>query len=240
MRALGWLPKVRDFIWPVMDKLDATLVARRSQGLMDDLASIDAIQTVSPDDAADLLDEARRLADAQDTTRSTLETRAGIFVAAIGALIPVLIFASEVLGSDESSAIPHALRIFVSLVASTYLGGALWWALQVFKVRRYFAVSTSDLTRIAGTSHTSTGLLKELLKGVRQNRDVINSIVDAIRLTQWLLWRSAVCFLLLLVLHLVPDSIFHRFNPPIDWVDCGYSEEVKSYACRLAGEGANT
>ncbi|WP_322994096.1 hypothetical protein [Castellaniella sp.] len=206
------IAEVRDIFWPMLDKLTPSAIAQRSQALENDLAAIKALKVAKAEDAAVLLDEARRLVDAEKATRATLETRAGIFVAAIGALIPILIFASEALEPATRAPIPHALRITVSVFASVYLAGALWWAFQVFKVRLYYVVSTNDLVTVASLESIREGLLKELLNSVRKNRDEINSKVHAIRMTQWLLWRSALCFLLLLTVHLIPDAAFDYFT----------------------------
>lgn len=229
-----WQPitKVRDVFWPMLDKPTPKAIAQRSQALEDDLASIESLKAAEADDAAVLLDEARRLVDTQQATRATLETRAGIFVAAIGTLIPILIFASEALESATRGPMPHALRVTASVFASTYLAGALWWALQVFKVRRYFVVDTKDLVKVALVPATGEALLKELLKCIRQNRDEINSIVDAIRMTQWLLWRSALCFLLLLAVQIIPDAAFDYFSSKNEG-HCDFISEAQGCRCDL-------
>lgn len=147
-----------------------------------------------------VLEEARRLFDAEVDRRKGADAKAGIYLAAITALIPVLVSLIPSLWNDKSSKWLSCLGLFVFAWAVAYLLRAGGWAFKTLKVDGFDVVSPSDLARSWKKGSPKAALAKELSHAVLNNYPKVNRKVTGIKMTHEFLLRAFLTFTILMVL----------------------------------------
>lgn len=200
------MSRFTDFFWPTLERPSREDQEDAEMALEADIKSIAAI-AASDANGLLLLDEARRLNDDESTTRSSVEARGGIYLATIGALIPIVIFVADALTGDSVPLPVSIAKIVLSLIAIAYLVGALRWSFKALSVGTYHRVGVRDVPTIAATADPALSLTKELLEAHRRNRPAINAKVTAIKMAELFMWRSIMVLLALLAASQVPSGI---------------------------------
>src|SRR5690606_6459843 len=150
----------REFFWPVLAKKTVAEAQSESDSESELRASI------QQDDwnlgAAVVLEEARRLYNAEAERRRSADTKAGIYLAAITALVPVLTSLIPSVWNDKASAIFSGASLLIFALAVCYLVNAGLWAFHMLKVSRFNQVHSTDLVRLAGSAESPMALAKEI------------------------------------------------------------------------------
>lgn len=206
--------RVTDFVWPRLGKAGSD----DQKKLINDLH--EAVEEGDWSNGASVaLEEARRLFDAESARRSGADNKAGIYLAAITALIPVLTSLLPNLWGSEPHIVLEGLSLLIFGVSVTYLVGAGWWAFQTINVAISYTISPNDIAKSWRTDSPEQELAKRLAKAVIANYGRVNEKVSFIKMTHAYLLRSFFCFAALLLIQTgwpvaatIVDVVFEYFK----------------------------
>ncbi|KGS16247.1 hypothetical protein OA77_01355, partial [Pseudomonas coronafaciens] len=134
--ALGWL-------WPVLMEMTPDDKAENDQWMRGMASSVKEGNWSKDSDVA--LDEARRLFDAEVDRRKGADAKAGVYLAAITALIPVLVSLLPTLWNDKASKVLGLALLFIFAWAVAYLLRAGGWAFKTLKVSGFTQLGPGEL-----------------------------------------------------------------------------------------------
>ena len=201
----------REFFWPILEKQTVAEAQAESDSESKFRASI------QQDDwnlgAAVVLEEARRLYDAEAERRRSADTKAGIYLAAITALVPVLTSLIPSVWNDKASAIFSGTSLLIFALAVCYLVNAGLWAFHTLKVSRFNQLHSSDLVRLAGSAESPMALAKEITLAIHLNYPLVNEKVTCIKMTHVFLLRAFLTFALLMVM----QGLWPPVTSAFDW-----------------------
>ena len=144
------------------------------------------------------LEEARRMYDAEQERRKGADTKAGVYLAAVTALIPVLVSLLPTLWSDKASKALGALSLAVFALAVAYILRAGYSAFCVLRVRNAHTVGAGDISRCWSTQQPVASLAKSIAIKVIENYPGNNAKVSHIKLAHDYLLRAFFVFTVLL------------------------------------------
>ncbi|MHC3823263.1 hypothetical protein [Pseudomonas sp. G3-19] len=208
--------RIREFVWPILEKQTVA----EAQALSDSESKLRA--SIQQDNwspgAAVALDEARRLYDAEAERRRSADTKAGIYFAAITALVPVLTSLIPSIWNDKASAIFSGASLLIFALAICYLVNAGLWAFHTLRVSQFNQIHSSDLVRLAGSSESPTTLIKEITLAIHLNYPLVNEKVTCIKMTHVFLLRAFLTFALLMVI----QGLWPPVTTAFDWAKKKY------------------
>lgn len=214
--------KVWDFLWPTLTSAGSST----QDGLINSMReTVDkADWTLSPVVA---LEEARRIFDAENERRRGADSKAGIYLAVVTALIPVLTSLLPNLWEDDIHVGLSNFSLLAFGVSVAYLARAGWYAFQTISVAVAITISPLDIARSWETASPEQELAKRLAQAAIANYSRVNEKITFIKMTHAYLLRSFICFIFLLVVQVAwpfaasilqwgyklfhQDSIFTRF-----------------------------
>ncbi|WP_426427391.1 hypothetical protein [Pseudomonas palmensis] len=144
------------------------------------------------------LEEARRMYDAEQERRRGADTKAGVYLAAVTALIPVLVSLLPTLWSDKTSKALGALSLAVFALAVAYVLRAGYSAFCVLRVSNAHTVGAGDISRCWSTQQPAASLAKSIAIKVIENYPGNNAKVSHIKLAHDYLLRAFFVFTVLL------------------------------------------
>ena len=144
------------------------------------------------------LEEARRMYDAEQERRRGADTKAGVYLAAVTALIPVLVSLLPTLWSDKTSKALGALSLEVFALAVAYVLRAGYSAFCVLRVSNAHTVGAGDISRCWSTQQPAASLAKSIAIKVIENYPGNNAKVSHIKLAHDYLLRAFFVFTVLL------------------------------------------
>ena len=144
------------------------------------------------------LEEARRMYDAEQERRRGADTKAGVYLAAVTALIPVLVSLLPTLWSDKTSKALGALSLAVFALAVAYVLRAGYSAFCVLRVSNAHMVGADDISRCWSTQQPAASLAKSIAVKVIENYPGNNAKVSHIKLAHDYLLRAFFVFTVLL------------------------------------------
>ena len=154
-------------------------------------------------DSEVVLEESRRLFDAEVDRRKGADAKAGIYLAAITALIPVFVSLLPTLWSDKSSKWLGCLGLFIFVWAVAYLLRAGAWAFRTLQVAGFAQLGPGELVKSWNKKTPKAALAKQLSSAVLYNYPLVNRKVSGIKMThEYLLW-AFLSFTILLVLQVM-------------------------------------
>ena len=154
-------------------------------------------------DSEVVLEESRRLFDAEVDRRKGADAKAGIYLAAITALIPVLVSLLPTLWSDKSSKWLGCLGLFIFVWAVAYLLRAGAWAFRTLQVAGFAQLGPGELVKSWSKKTPKAALAKQLSSAVLYNYPLVNRKVSGIKMTHEYLLRAFLSFTILLVLQVM-------------------------------------
>ncbi|MEO8114134.1 MAG: hypothetical protein ABI655_07140, partial [Phenylobacterium sp.] len=173
MRAWDWL-------WPMLERPDDADRAREAQSLRADLEAVKAAKL--DEDVEVLLDEARRLFDAEGERRKGADGRATAYLTVLGVLIPLLAaVAPSALGPTKDVA-KSVVTLVLFTAAAGYLFGGAVWAFLTLRISVAYRMDAIDLVNIWATPARKADLVKGVLSCVRYERRGVNETVSAIKM----------------------------------------------------------
>ncbi|MFJ5284824.1 hypothetical protein ACIP66_13360 [Pseudomonas sp. NPDC088429] len=205
------MKKIREFLWPILERPTAAEVQREGAAAKELHLSIQQGDWTLGADVA--LEEGRRLYDAEAERRRSADTKAGIYFAAITALVPVLTSLIPSIWNDKASTVFAVTSLLIFALAVCYLVKAGLWAFHTLKVSRFHQVHSSDLARIVGNSESRVALAKEITQAVTANYSLVNEKVTCIKMTHEFLLRAFLTFALLMVV----QCLWPPVTSAIDW-----------------------
>jgi len=149
------------------------------------------------------LEEARRLFDAEQERRRGADNKAGIYLAAVTALIPVLASVLPNLWDDGLDKVLASVSLLVFAGALIYLLRAGLWAFNTIKISKFSQLGPSDIAISWETKNPQQQLAKQLLQSVIFNMEGTNSKVTCIKMTHAFLLRSFFSFVALLAIQAI-------------------------------------
>lgn len=206
--------RVCDFVWPMPCKAGSD----DQKKLMSSLN--EAVEEGDWSRGGDVaLEEARRIFDAESERRSSADSKAGIYLAVITALIPVLTSLLPNLWGSGIHVVLGSLSLLMFGISVAYLIGAGWWAFKTIKVAISHTISPYDIAMSWKTDSPEQGLAKRLSKAVIANYDRVNEKVLFIKMTHAYLLRSFFGFVALLLIQAswpmgasIVDVVFEYFE----------------------------
>ena len=154
-------------------------------------------------DSEVVLEESRRLFDAEVDRRKGADAKAGIYLAAITALIPVLVSLLPTLWSDKSNKWLGCLGLFIFVWAVAYLLRAGAWAFRTLQVAGFAQLGPGELVKSWSKKTPKAALAKQLSSAVLYNYPLVNRKVSGIKMTHEYLLRAFLSFTILLVLQVM-------------------------------------
>ncbi|NBA82303.1 hypothetical protein GVN15_16805 [Pseudomonas putida] len=189
------------WLWPTVIPLSITEQAADAEWKRQITASVrDGDWTT---DSEVVLEESRRLFDAEVDRRKGADAKAGIYLAAITALIPVLVSLLPTLWSDKSSKWLGCVGLMLFAFAVAFLLSAGAWAFRTLKVAGFAQLGPGELATTWKESSPRAGLAKQLARAVLHNYSLVNEKVTGIKMTHEYLLRAFLTFTILLVLQVV-------------------------------------
>jgi len=194
---------LRDLIWPVLEPLSDVAAAQDAARYAQDLETIRA--ATPSEDLDTLVEEARRLADAETDRWKTAEARAKTYLTVAGVLVPILAgIAPTVFAANDGLPRP-LISLLIFMFAGAYLLRGGLWALRTIRVEAWAQLDAVEVIEIWGKAGSKAELAKALLDRVRRNRGAVNAKVSCIKMAHEF-WVRALCvFVVALIVRAVWD-----------------------------------
>ncbi|MGM7756766.1 hypothetical protein [Yersinia enterocolitica] len=203
------LKEVRDFFWPVLEKLTDEEIRKDQKNLDTDISNI---KNANWNENCELaFDEAKKLNELENQRRGSADSKAAIYLTAITALTPVLVsLIPGVISNDKNCIIVVISSFIIFVYALINLLRAALWAFDTLKVSASNRVDINDLVNLwgLGSDKHKEKLTIENLCSVRKNRDGVNRKVTCIKMTHELLLRTFFAFVLLLFVQTLSSLIY--------------------------------
>jgi len=190
---------VVELVWPRLKggKSDDEVKADRRRDCQD-LRSADWSHDVDV-----VLEEARRLQDAELDRRKSVEGKAVAYLTLVGVLIPLITTFGANAWDSKLSAAQRFTGLVPLLAAIVYLLAAGRWAFHALDIQASARVDGQSLARLwSRPRNAPAALVNEILVCVRFDQDGVNAKASAIRMTHAFLRRAAVTFTLLLTIQI--------------------------------------
>ncbi|TLX70043.1 hypothetical protein FAS41_29295 [Pseudomonas nicosulfuronedens] len=181
-----------EWLWPRLEALSSQQQLdqqKRKQSLHDKVK--DATWS---DHCEVALEESRRLFDAEQERRRGADNKAGIYLAAITALIPVLASVLPNLWKDGIDKVFASVSLLIFAGALSYLLRAGLWAFSTIRVSGFAQLGPADIAASWDNGNPQQQLTKHLLLSVDFNMEGTNKKVSCIKMTHEFLLRSFVSF----------------------------------------------
>ncbi|QNI04084.1 hypothetical protein HXW73_14740 [Halomonas sp. SH5A2] len=149
------------------------------------------------------LEEARRLFDAEQERRRGADSKAGLYLAAITALMPILATILPSLWGENISKTLAGTLLVIFICALIYLMRAGFWALQTIKTSATAQLGAGDIADSFSSNKPEEQLVKQLLRAVIYNYNGTNQKISCIKMTHEYLLRSFFCFVVFLAVRAV-------------------------------------
>lgn len=187
------MPKLSfEWLWPRLTLTSKTADSSQQKWLQSEHEKVDQGSWADKSDVA--LEEARRLFDAEQERRRGADSKAGLYLAAITALMPILASILPGLWEDQVSRALQGTLLAFFVLALVFLTRAGLWALKTIKISASTVVTPGDIADSLNSDKPEEKLAKELLKAVIQNYDANNWKISSIKMTHELLLRAFLCF----------------------------------------------
>ena len=192
---------LRELVWPMLERpsdVEAGQDAAKTQ------ADLDLIrQATLPDDLDTLLDETRRLTDAEADRRKTAESKATIYLTVVGVLAPILASITPTILADKGGLTRPLVTLAIFMIAGLYLLRSGLWAFRTLQVGAASRLDAIELIAMWGQPDRKAALAKGLLGCVRRNRAGVNAKVTCIKMAHELGLRAFSMFVLALIVRAV-------------------------------------
>jgi hypothetical protein len=191
---MAWLD--REIFWPTLVPLTLAQSAANDQMRDGWKASVSNGNWDADSEVA--LEEARRMYDAEQERRRGTDTKAGVYLAAVTALTPVLVSLLPNLWSDKTNKVLGAISLTVFALAVIYVLRAGYSAFCVLRVSAANTVGATDISQSWSTSQPVASLAKNIALKVIDNYPGNNAKVSHIKLAHGYLLRAFFVFAVLL------------------------------------------
>lgn len=196
------MPKlIPKWLWPRLTPLSPEDESRQQKWFRDEQEKVDQGSWTDKDGIA--LEEARRLFDAEHERRRGADSKAGLYLAAITALIPILATILPGLWDDQISRSLRGSLLGIFICALIYLMRAGLWALQTIKITPAAQLGAGDIAESFSSGKPEEKLVRHLLSAVIYNFTGTNQKITCIKMTHEFLLRAFLCFVAFLAVQAV-------------------------------------
>lgn len=193
----GRLNRITRWVWPSLIEMTPRQKSANDEWMSELAASVRNGDWSTDSDVA--LEESRRLFDAEVDRRKGADAKAGVYLAAITALIPVLVSLLPTLWSDKASKVLGLILLVVFAWAVAYLLRAGGWAFKTLKVVGFSQLGPGEIASSWKKPDPKEHLAKELSRAVLVNYPLVNKKISGIKMTHEYLMRALLSFSLLMV-----------------------------------------
>ncbi|HCT6673933.1 TPA: hypothetical protein OT555_003335 [Pseudomonas aeruginosa] len=187
------MPKlIPEWLWPRLT-LSTTADSAQQRWLREEQDKVDQGYWADISDVA--LEEARRLFDAEHERRRGADSKAGLYLAAITTLMPILASILPGLWDKQISTCQRGVQLGILLLALLFLMRAGLWALKTIKISASTVVTPGDIADSFNSDGAEECLAKKLLSAVIQNYTGTNQKITCIKMTHEFLLRAFFSFL---------------------------------------------
>ncbi|MBP5089925.1 hypothetical protein HUS91_31110 [Pseudomonas chlororaphis] len=190
----------RDWFWPILEPL--SIDQQRDDDKLTQSIKTSIINGNWSESSDAALEEARRLFDAEVDRRKGADAKAGIYLAAITALIPVLVSLLPNLWGDKINKVLGFISLIVFTGAVAYLLTAGAWAFRTLKVAGFAQIGPGEVADCWKKPLPTVQLAKQLARAALYNYPLGNRKVDGIKMTHEYLLRAFLSFTLLMVIQI--------------------------------------
>lgn len=145
------------------------------------------------------LEESRRLFGAEIERRKGADAKAGIYLAAITALIPVLVSLLPSLWGEKAGKWLGCIGLLIFALAVAYLLRAGAWAFRTLQVSGFVQVGALEMVSIWKKKSPKAALAKQLSLAMIRNYSRVNRKISGIKMTHAYLLRAFLSFTILLI-----------------------------------------
>lgn len=190
-----------ELIWPACDDWRPAELAEIREANRDET---DGIRSTNWSVEADLaLEEARRLANAEEDRRKTAESKASTLLMVAAALVPIFTYLETAIWDAKMGTAPKLVSLPILGTAVLYLCWSALWALRAMVTSNYHQVYHADLIEMWSEGKQGAEirgrLATETFLASRLNQDTINKKITCSKMGHAFLFRAIVAFALLLV-----------------------------------------
>lgn len=152
------------------------------------------------------LEEVRRMFDTEQERRKSADSKAGIYLAAVTALIPVLVSLLPYLWGEKINKALGGISLIVFAIAVAYVLRAGYSAFCVLRVSAANHIDTVDITKCWSGSNPTANLAKRIAIITIKNFKGTNTKVTYIKQTHQYLLRAFFAFTILLAVQAIWPS----------------------------------
>jgi hypothetical protein len=186
---------VQEFIWPRLEKDPPTQAAQDAEQRKLDLEAIMAAD-LGAEHIDTLIEEARRLTDAEAARRTGADTRATTYLAIVGVLAPILAALAPAAITTGGGVVRPLVTLVLFLAAGAYLIGCGIWSFRVLRVSTGARLDAVDYIRLWARQDPRDDLARKLLYCVRWSRGDVNYKVSCIKMAHEFAIRALATFVL--------------------------------------------
>ena len=197
---------VVEFLWPTLVPLTAAEQAAQQTLIQGMRARVDGGDWKNHSEVA--LEEARRIYDSEMERRKGADAKAGIYLAAITALIPVLALLLPALFGEKVDKALGGISLLIFGAAITYLIRAGYWAFRTLKVSGIDQLGPDDIAACWTIDKPVETLAKTISLKVLSNYAAVNKKISCIRITHDLLLYAFFTFAVLLAIQAIWPTAF--------------------------------
>lgn len=220
------MDRITNYLWPKLSNANSDGQEALIRSLVEAVKSGDWSR-----DSDVALEESRRIFDSESERRRGADTKAGIYLAAVTALIPVLTSLLPGLRGSETHVLLASLSLLTFGVSVTYLVGAGWWAFKTINVAISYAIGPDDIAKSWETDCPKQELAKRLCRAVIANYDRVNEKISFIKMTHAYLLRSFLCFIALLIIQTSWPAVASIFDVVFEFAANGLSTINERFKC---------
>jgi hypothetical protein len=197
---------LRELVWPLLDEPAPTRAAQEAEQRH---ADFDVIKDapLKPEHIEILIEEARRLTDAEAARRTSADTRATTYLAVMGVLAPILATLAPSAVGSKTSAVHSVVTLVLFAAAGLYLLRFGVWSFRVVQVSTGARVDAVDLIKVWEDKDPRIKLAKRLLFCVRWSRRAVNYKVSCIKMAHEYGLRALCVFVLAVIVRSAWDPV---------------------------------
>ncbi|MBA1279931.1 hypothetical protein [Stutzerimonas stutzeri] len=196
------MPKLApEWLWPRLTLSSPTAESPQQRWLKGEQEKVDQGSWTDKTEVA--LEEARRLFDAEHERRRGADSKAGLYLAAITALMPILAAIVPGLWDEHISRALRGTLLAIFICALLYLMRAGLWALKTIKTTAAAQLGAGDIAASFNSNKPEEKLVKQLLSAVIYNYTGTNQKISCIKMTHEFLLRAFFCFVAFLTVQAV-------------------------------------
>lgn len=196
------MPKLApEWLWPRLTLSSGSADSPQKRWLKSEQEKVDQASWTDKTEVA--LEEARRLFDAEHERRRGADSKAGLYLAAITALMPILAAILPGLWDEQISRGLRGTLLAIFICALLYLMRAGLWALKTIKTTAAAQLGAGDIAASFNSSKPEEKLVKQLLSAVIYNYTGTNQKISCIKMTHEFLLRAFFCFVAFLAVQAV-------------------------------------